>query len=372
MDSRRSVAEPQIVRKRIDEQKSDDEAASAASSESEDEEAIERRRQRARERRALQEEEPVEKEAEAEDEDGDEAMDRRRALIREMNLQREKEELLAKEEDSEEDSEESSQEESSEEESEEETMLKPIFVRKTDRVTLTDAKKEEDELARLSLEEQKRKSERKEQTVAMIESMKRKEAEAEKRKKEENLDLTSVITDDEDEELAYEAWKVREIKRLKRNRDEREARAKELAEIEKVHNMTEEEREAYRAANPKLITNQQDKGKYKFLQKYYHRGAFFLDEDDDIFKRNYAEATAEDDIDKTILPKVMQVYYPFIVIYQKLPYYLFGQKFRNGTSFKVDPFNSRRYHGSSRCMGFRKSFESKIRIEACRWYATRI
>lgn len=119
--------------------------------------------------------------------------------------------------------------------------------------------------------------------------------------------IDDVCTDDENDELEYEAWKLRELKRIKRDREEREQIERERMEIEKRRNMTEEERRQEARMNPKVITNKAAKGKYKFMQKYYHRGAFYLDKDENILKRDFSAATLEDHFNKTVLPKVMQV-----------------------------------------------------------------
>jgi microfibrillar-associated protein 1 len=57
----------------------------------------------------------------------------------------------------------------------------------------------------------------------MVEVLVRKEIDEEEREKEDKYDIAAIHTDDENEDIAYEEWKVRELRRIKRDKDEEEA-----------------------------------------------------------------------------------------------------------------------------------------------------
>merc|ERR1712156_98831 len=253
------------------------------------------------------------------EEDLDEAgILRRRELMRQRALARAQigmgqEEVMAKEDEKsvseESDSDETTEEETTDSEQEEGARFKPVFVRKRDRLTVQEREREEAKQRQAEREAQMMAEQRRRDTLRMVETAVK--LETQERKTQESNDpdglLNTVNTDDENEEVEYEAWKLRELKRLKRDRDEKEERAREAAEVERLRNMTEEERRLEQKLNPKKVTNKAAKGKYKFLQKYYHRGAFFLDKEENVFSRDVTSATLEDKFDKTVLPKVMQV-----------------------------------------------------------------
>lgn len=182
--------------------------------------------------------------------------------------------------------------------------LKPVFIRKKDRLTIKEKEEEEEKQRQLEMQAKKQAEERKRYAAKLVEIEMRRELE-EKVANKSSADL--IDSDDGNDEEEYETWKLRELKRIKRDRDERETRLKERDEVERLRNMTEEERRNELYNNPKELTNKGVKGKYKFLQKYYHRGAFFMDEEENVFNRDYAQPTLEDHFDKTSLPQVMQV-----------------------------------------------------------------
>uniref|UniRef100_A0A8D8RWY6 Microfibrillar-associated protein 1 n=1 Tax=Cacopsylla melanoneura TaxID=428564 RepID=A0A8D8RWY6_9HEMI len=255
-------------------------------------------------------------EEEDEDEDlSDEEIEKRRDMLRKRALekkQQEEEEVLEKEEEKEHSAEESEEESSEYEEytdSEEETgpRLKPVFVKKKERITIIEKEKEQAKKKQLEKDAAKRTEERKRQTIKLVEEEVRAEDAKNRIKNGEEARLEDVNTDEENDEIEYEAWKLRELKRLKRDREEREAIERERIEVERMRNMSEEERRIELRNNPKLVTNKTSKGQYKFMQKYYHRGAFYLDSEEDILKRDFSSATLDDHFDKTVLPKVMQV-----------------------------------------------------------------
>jgi microfibrillar-associated protein 1 len=60
------------------------------------------------------------------------------------------------------------------------------------------------------------------------------------------------------------------------------------------------------------VVDQSEKKKWKFLQKFYHKGVFYMDSssvgaESDVRKKDYSEPTLEDRIDKEKLPQIMQV-----------------------------------------------------------------
>nr|CAG4634896.1 EOG090X08WT [Alona affinis] len=274
-----------------------------------DEEAMQERMQQASSSRRW--EESSEEEEEAEELNEDDIEYRRMVARQKAVIKQQEEELLAREEEKEsegEEDEEASEYEEYTDSEDEDTgpRLKPVFVSKRDRVTIAEKEKEELKQKQLEQEAKRQAEERRRQTLKMVEEQVRKEMQI-KDEKDLESGILSVLTDAEDEEMEYESWKLRELKRNKRNREEREAEEREKMEVERLRNMTEEERRLELKNNPKQITNKASKGKYKFLQKYYHRGAFYLDEEDDVYKRDFAVPTLEDHFDKTVLPKVMQV-----------------------------------------------------------------
>ena len=207
----------------------------------------------------------------------------------------------------------SGSEESSSEDEAPKKLLRPTFIKqdkRKDSAAVLNAKSEDSNFA---VEEAKRK----EKADAMIQEQLEKNAAAHAAgKKDWDDDVNEELgivddTDGLDPETERAAWKLRELKRVKREREAIELAEKEREEIERRRNLSKEEREAEDRELLELQKEEREgKGKMSYMQKYFHKGAFFQDDAkaEGLDRRDIMGSRIQDDVtNRELLPQYMQI-----------------------------------------------------------------
>ncbi len=208
---------------------------------------------------------------------------------------------------------ESESEESSGEDETPKKLLRPTFIKKGQRKESTVAADTQDGEGTWEEEEAKRTA----KADAMIQEQLEKDAAARAAGRkdwddDELQDLEEVDdTDDIDPETERAAWKLRELKRVKREREVIEVAEKEREEIERRRNLSKEDREA---EDKQFLEMQKEgregKGKMGYMQKYFHKGAFFQSDAEaaGLDRRDIMGSRIQDDVvNRELLPEYMQI-----------------------------------------------------------------
>jgi microfibrillar-associated protein 1 len=224
------------------------------------------------------------------------------------------------EDEEEEEDEEEDDEEGKEEDESGRPAFRPAFVSREQRVTVAEREARAAEAdAEAEAAAQRRDEIRKESKLRVAETLAEEEAAARAAQSSavagtlgaELLGERRELPDDSDERSAedmlaeIQAWRLRERARVQR--DERAARAQEeeAKELERRRGLSDAEIAAEDRANP--AKQKAERGKMKFLQRYYHKGAFFQDEEREVFQRDFNAPTGLDaEIDKSALPAPLQ------------------------------------------------------------------
>ncbi|KAF8060967.1 microfibrillar-associated protein MFAP1, Zn finger, CCHC type protein [Lyophyllum atratum] len=189
----------------------------------------------------------------------------------------------------------------SEEDEKPQLKFRPVFVPKRARVTITekDALADEEEASKKrELEAEER---RKQSHDMVAESIKRELAEKEKEEDVNDVDDTDGL----DPTAEFEAWRLRELGRIKAEKEEEVRREEEQEEVERRRALPEEQRMKEDVKRAQKLREEKPKGQQRFLQKYWHKGAFHQDQEI-LTRRDYTAPTASA-VDVSLLPKVMQV-----------------------------------------------------------------
>lgn len=242
----------------------------------------------------------------------DTATERRERLrkAKEMIKQEEEEELPVSEEEeefSDEDSEDEDDESSDEWGFGSRPMIQPRFISKEQRESVKQEEDEEEEERKAQEDKERKLEEQRERVLQQLREFKVREIESADMQKREEIDVRTDDENEEETEREFEMWKLRELQRIKRDREQREAARLEKAQIEARRGMTDEE---VIAEKTRLGEYEKEKRQIRFLQKYYHKGAFFADDIGEELKQthDWLSATGEDaEIDKEVLPSVLQV-----------------------------------------------------------------
>lgn len=211
----------------------------------------------------------------------------------------------------------SSEAESSSDEAPKRPMLAPKFISKSKRAQQSTSTTDISEKEKASEAERLRKEKADEMLQAQLERDAAARAAGKKNWDDEDVAPEDEVddTDGLDPEAEQAAWKLRELKRVRRDRLAIEEKEKEREEIERRRNLTAEEREAEDTAYIEAQKEErEDKGKMAYMQKYFHKGAFFgdgADQDEEVrnaLNRDFAGARFEDETgDKSVLPEYMRI-----------------------------------------------------------------
>ena len=198
-------------------------------------------------------------------------------------------------------------------------MIKPVFVPKRERETVAERERVEAEMDAEwdGIQRQREIRAHESRQLAQIEVDRENQIEEAEANAENQSDVDT--SDEADPEGDYQKWVIREMERMRLYKEQREEWEKEQEELATLRAMPEDEKEEWLRKNrPELYAPKAEKERKKmnFMQKYYHKGAFFQEAPDDpfgtagtddIYKRDFSVATGEDKVDKSALPKAMQV-----------------------------------------------------------------
>lgn len=210
-------------------------------------------------------------------------------------------------------------------------MAKPLFVPKQKRLQLAQEKAEAEEAAteqahNAKHKETKRKMESRALVAQVVSASTTPAAQNEDAASEDEEALAVRMLDDMDdkeEDLERDGWEVRELERLLEEIDRLRQKELSQAEYRRRQQLTDEEARAEDIASGRyqqpgsnrMTQGAGDKDGPKYQQKFFHRGAFYMDEDefdeDDVRHKakEYAQGVTESQKslgDTRKLPKIMQ------------------------------------------------------------------